>query len=196
MLPLGDPLWNELSPDSLDGAYPGAATFPALLQKLAAAIHAGEYTRDLLVELDPMCHQWSTYDSTLAAVPHLIRICGNRPPDELARIDLLSWVGWCVACVHLNRQHGPEKLKHWYNDAVPVARTLIAQSLPFAKDPIGEHRNVRELLAAFAACNGNYGLAFILYELEAGGFKCDHCNQFIQPMESSMNPLWLEGKGS
>jgi len=192
MLPLDDPLWNDLSPKTIDGTHPAASAFPALLQRLAAAIPAGEYNRDFLVELEPMCHQWGTRDSTLAVVPHLIRICQGRPPQERARIELLSWVGWCAACVRLNRQDGPENLKAWYNDAVPVARMLIAESLPFASDPIGEQRQVRELLAAFAACNGNHGLAFILFELQAGGFKCDHCRSFIRPMESSMNPLWLE----
>jgi hypothetical protein len=153
---------------------------------------AGEYDRELLIELEPMCHQWSTFNSTLAAVPHLIRICEGQLPHERARIELLSWVGWCVACIYLNGQGGSEQLKRWYDEALPVARTLIAESLPFANDPKGEQRRVRELLAAFAACNGNHGLAFILFELEAGGFKCDHCQSFIQPMESSMNPLWLE----
>ncbi len=196
MLTLHDPLWKDLSPKTIDGSYPGASTYPDVLRRLTVAIPAGEYSRDYLIELSTMCHQWSTYDSTLAAVPHLIRICQDQPPDEIARIELLGWIGWCVACIHLNRQGGPDQLKLWYDEAVPVARNLIAESLPFAKDPIGEQRNVRGLLAAFAACNGNHGLAFILYELEAGGFKCDHCHQFIQPMQSSMNPLWHPRAGS
>lgn len=196
MLPLDDPLWKDLSPETIEGSYPGAATLPALLDRLAAAIRSGQYNRDFLVELDPMCHQWSTYDSTLAAVPHLIRICQDQSPHEVARIELLDWIGWCVACIHLNGQDGPEKLKRWFDEAVPTARALIAESLPFADDPVGEQANVRGLLAAFAACSGKHGLAFILYELEAGGFKCDHCHQFIQPMESSMNPLWDPDAGS
>ena len=136
-----------------------------------------------------MCDSWSTYDSTLAAVPHLVDICRNEPPASAARIDLLGWIGWCVACVHLNRQAGPERLRQWYDDAVPVARDLIAQSLPFTSGDDGQRDAVRELLAAFAACHGRPALAFILYELEAGGFRCDHCHSFIRPMDSSMNPL-------
>jgi len=190
MLPLDDPLWSELDPKSTDRPYWRASKYPDLLRRLADAIPAGEYNRDYLVELSTMCHQWSTYDSTLAVVPHLIHICHNQPSDNIARIELLSWVGWCVACIHLNRQSGPDRLKLWYDDAVPVARNLIAESLPFVKDSIGEQRNTCDLLGAFAACNGNHGLAFILYELESGGFKCDHCNQFIEPMRSSMNPFW------
>jgi hypothetical protein len=137
-----------------------------------------------------MCHQWTTYDSTLAVIPHLVDSCRHQAPDAYARIELLSWIGWCVACVHLNHQDGPEALKQWYGESVAVARDLIAESLPFTHEFENEGKQVRELLAAFAACHGTPPLAFILYELEAGGFRCDHCRSFIEPLKSSMNPLW------
>jgi hypothetical protein len=190
MLPLDDSHWSKLNP----AVY--APSYPALLSELAATIAAGKYARDSLGDLVTMCDQWSTFDSTLAAVPHLVQICRNQPPDAAARIDLLAWIGWCVACIHLNRQDGAEHLKQWYKEAVPVARDLIAESLPFAHDSEEQESQVRELLAAFAACHGKPALAFILYELEAGGFKCDHCHSFILPMESSMNPMWDPRKGS
>jgi len=190
MLPLDDNLWSNLSPWALEPSY------PTLLRELAHTIAAGQYSRECLVPLSTLCHQWSTYESTLAAVPHLVSICSDVAPENPARIDLLAWMGWCVACVHLNRQDGPEQLRQWYNDSVPVARDLIAESLPFTHDSAGEQRSVRELLAAFAACHGNPALAFILYELEAGGFQCDHCHSFILPMKSSMNPIWRANESS
>jgi hypothetical protein len=190
MLPLDDTLWSKLNP----AAY--APSYPALLRELAASIAAGDYARESLGDLVTMCHQWSTYDATLAAVPHLVEICRRQPPDAGARLDLLAWVGWCAACIRLNRQDGPKQLQQWYNESVPVARDLIAESLPFAQDSDGDKSQVRKLLAAFAACHGKPALAFILYELEAGGFKCDHCHSFILPMESSMNPMWDPKKGS
>jgi hypothetical protein len=128
MLPLDDTLWSKLNP----GSY--AASYPALLRELAATIAAGDYARDSLGDLVTMCHQWSTYDSTLAAVPHLVEICRQQPPDAFARIDLLAWIGWCAACICLNRQDGPRQLKQWYGESVSVARDLIAKSLPFAQD--------------------------------------------------------------
>lgn len=186
MLLLDDTLWSNLNPK------PYAPSYPAQLRQLSETIAAGEYSPSSLGDLCTMCWDWNTFDSTFAAVPHLIDICRKLPPETTARIDLLAWVGWCVACIHLNRQDGPEQLKQWYKESVPVARDLIAESLPFTQDPAGEQDNVRELLAAFAACHGHPALAFILYELEAGGFKCDHCKSFILPMESSMNPMWVE----
>jgi hypothetical protein len=189
MLPLDDARWSRLDPKSY------APSYPARLRELAGAIAAGRYARDSLGDLITMCDQWSTYDSTLAVVPHLVDICHQQPPDAFARIDLLAWIGWCVACVHLNRQGGPEQMKEWYSASIWVARDLIAESLPFTHDSDNGESQVRELLAAFAACHGKPALAFILYELEAGGFKCDHCHSFILLMESSMNPLWERNDG-
>src|SRR5688572_11277266 len=190
MLPLDDKLWSNLNHKGWGPVYPG------VLRRLNDAIAAGQYSRDCLVDLATMCHQWSTYELTLAAVPHLVDICRKLPPESTARIELLAWVGWCVACIRLNQQDGPEQLKRWYSESLTVARDLIAESLPFTHDADGEQGNLRKLLAAFAACHGKPALAFILYELEAGGFTCDHCNSFILPVESSMNPMWEPKKGS
>ena len=191
MLPLDDTLWTNLNHKSWGPLY------PEVLRRLNDTIAAGKYSRACLVDLETMCHQWSTYELTLAAVPHLVHICRKLPPESTARIELLAWVGWCVACIHLNRQDGSQQLKQWYQESIPVARNLIAESLPLAHDSEEQDSQVRELLAAFAACHGKPALAFIFYELEAGGFKCDHCHSFIIPMESSMNPFWVErNKGS
>ena len=184
MLPLDDKLWSKLNHKGWGPLY------PEVLRRLNDAIAAGEFSRDWVVNLETMCHQWSTYELTLAAVPHLVDICRKLPRESTARIELLAWVGWCVACIHLNRQEGPQQLKQWYQESIPVARDLTAESLPFSHD---SEDQVRQLLAAFAACHGKPALAFILYELEAGGFKCDHCHSFIVPMRSSMNPFWVEG---
>jgi hypothetical protein len=190
MLPLEETVWCNLNPREY------ARLYPARLRELAEAVAAGTYTRCCLGELATTCHQWGTYDSTLAAVPHLVDICRKQPPASTARIDLLAWVGWCVACIDLNRQAGPGQLKRWYESSVPVARDLIAGSLPFTPPADGERDTARELLGAFAACHGRPALAFILYELEAGGSRCDHCGSPIRPMQSSMNPMWGPSDGS
>jgi hypothetical protein len=103
-------------------------------------------------------------------------------------------VGWCVACLRLNRTEASGDLIRWFEESVPVARDLIAESLPFVTDSSGSQDNLRNLLAAFATCHGNAPLGLFLFELNAGGFRCDNCKEFIQPMESSMNPFWVEGK--
>src|SRR5687768_15529007 len=105
MLPLDDTLWSSLNPRNW------APTYPALLRALAQKIAEGSFSRGSLGDLCTMCHQWSTYDSTLAVVPHLIDICRSQRPQSNARIGLLTWVGWCVACTKLNRRDGGEQLQ-------------------------------------------------------------------------------------
>jgi hypothetical protein len=105
-------------------------------------------------------------------------------------------IGWCVACLRLNRTEASGDLIRWFEESVPIARDLIAESLPFVTDSSGSQDNLRNLLAAFAACHGNAPLGLLLFELDAGGFRCDNCREFIQPMESSMNAFWVEGKST
>lgn len=188
MLPLNDSRWNDLRPKSF------APSFPKLLHQLALDIAAGQYRSSSLGQLATMCDQWSTFDSTLAAVPHLVEICRNQEPSSAARMDLLSWIGWCASCCYLNQQDGADDLKDWFNESIAIARRLVSESIPHTESSSRDHSKVRNLLAAFAACNKNYGLAFLLYELDSGGFRCDHCRQFIRPMESSMNPLWGQSR--
>jgi hypothetical protein len=190
MLPLDDPSWAQLS-----YAYGSASTLPKVILHLQDCIDSGaEPNDDLMDTLWDTCHQWTTYDSTYATLPHLVRICARSRPEDTSRIMILTWIGWCVACLRLNQTEAPDQLVDWFEESVPVARDLIAQSLPYVdvRETAYELRTLRGLLAAFATCHGNASLGFVLYELEAGGTKCGHCGNFFQPMKSSLNPFWLE----
>jgi hypothetical protein len=107
---------------------------------------------------------------------------------------ILAWIGWCVACLRLNRTKAPDQLIDWFEESVPTARDLIAETLPYVDvaEKAYRLRTLRDLLAAFATCHGNPALGFVLFELEAGGAQCWHCSNFFQPMESTLNPFWLE----
>jgi hypothetical protein len=187
MLPLNDRSWLQLQ-------YAGgsASALPGVLRRLEESVETGTVDDELMVELSETCHQWSTYDATYAVVPHLVRICAAARPDNVRRIELLSWIGWCVACLRLNRTEAPAALIGWFEESVPRARDLIAESLPYVdvRESGRELRTLRSLLAAFATCHGNPALGFVLSELEAGGTKCAQCGAFFEPMKSSLNPLW------
>ena len=194
MLPLNDPRWNEMT-----CARGSAATLPAIIQRLQQCLdETTELGRDLLGELSDTCHQWSTYDSTYATVPHLVRICARTRPENVGRIEVLAWVGWCVACLRLNRTAASPQLVDWFEEGVLTARLLIAESLPHVavEEKVYHPRTLRSLLAAFAACHGNPALAFVLYELESGGTKCGHCGDFFEPMKSSLNPFFAPAGGT
>lgn len=190
MLPLDDPAWSRLS-----HAYGSGSDIPVWIQKVESRLENRQPIDDLLIEMgDHLCHQWSTYDGTYAAIPHLVRICANTAPDNDVRLRLLEIIGWSTACLRLNRTDATDALIQWFEDSVPIARDLIAESLPSVSDSRGSQDNLRNLLAAFATCHGNAPLGLLLFELDAGGFRCDNCREFIQPMQSSMNPFWVEGK--
>ena len=192
MLLLDDPRWERLR-----HGHGSGADIPGWIQGIEKRLEQNQpIDDDLAVEISSLCHQWSTYDGTYAAIPHVVRLCAAAPAHSDARQWLLYHVGWCVACLRLNRTEADADLIGWFEESVPTARDLIAESLPFAADPPGSQDNLRNLLAALAACHGNAPLAFVLFELDAGGFRCDHCQEFILPMESSLNPFWVEGKGT
>lgn len=170
-----------------------ASRLPVVIRRLEESIHErGELDCELMVELSATCHQWSTDESTYATLPHLVSICFQLLPDHAARIELLGWIGWCVACLRLNRTPAPQQLMDWFEQSVPKARDLIAESLPYVDvhEEVYKLRTLRSLLAAFATCHGNAALGFVLYELEAGGTKCGHCGNFFEPMRSSLNPFF------
>ena len=97
---------------------------------------------------------------------------------------------WWVTCLRLNETPVSSDINGWFEKAVPAARDLIAESLPHVADSTGNRTRLNNVLGAFASCHGNAPLASLLFELEAGGFQCDKCKAFVDPMESTMNAFW------
>ncbi|MEZ6134956.1 MAG: hypothetical protein R3C53_08615 [Pirellulaceae bacterium] len=193
MLPLDDPGWSQLR-----HAYGSGSDIPAWIQEVESRLQNKRASdENLLLEIgDNLCHQWGTYDGTYAAIPHLVQLCTKAPSHDEIRIRLLEMIGWCVACLRLNRTEARGDLIRWFEESVLIARDLIAESLPFVSDSLESQAKLRNLLAAFATCHGNAPLGLLLFELDEGGFRCDNCQAFIRPMQSSMNAFWVERRSN
>jgi hypothetical protein len=81
-------------------------------------------------------------------------------------------------------------LSHAYGSGDEIPGWIRTLRERIANDEGDAEATLRDLLASFAACQGDPALAFVLYELEAGGVKCEHCNNFFQPLRSGFNPFW------
>tara|TARA_R110002049_G_scaffold277666_2_gene456234 strand:+ start:769 stop:1095 length:327 start_codon:yes stop_codon:yes gene_type:complete len=105
--------------------------------------------------------------------------------------------GWFTACLRLNQTPGDSDLIQWHTECLPQAALLASESLPYtaASRDAPPILQTRSLCAAFAAFHDDYSLAFILYELDAGGTKCPACNAFFDPYRSSLNPFYNPSDG-
>lgn len=190
MLELSSPSWADLRSERGDASW-----FPGLMES-AHAPATDEQIEAFVVDLSQLCHDWSTYDATYAATPHLVLICQTLPEDSPLRLRILSMLGWFSACLHLNDTKAPADLIDSHYQMLPDALELAAASIPYSHPgrDCAEIISTRSLLGACAAFRGDFPLAFMLYELDAGGIKCLECNSFFDPFKSTMNPYFVEGK--
>ena len=166
------------------------------LSSYRSAGESDECDDDIADAISAICHDWSTYDSTYAAIPHLVEICGTMSLDSPTRVQLLVFVGWCVACLRLNKTTAPKDIIDFFEGSLPIASRLTAETLAAMTEFGNGDPRLRGLLASLAATHGDCPLAFVLYELDSGGYRCDHCNEFVRPLRSSMNPFWSEETGT
>ena len=190
MLELTSQRWAELNTGR------GSARWvPSLIESTLRRV-TDDQVDDFVVTLSDLCHDWSTYDATYAATPHLIAACHTLSADSPLRLRILSMLGWFSACLDLNGTKAPKDLIESHYQSFPAALELAAGSLPYSQPgrkcaPIIQ---TRALLGACAAFRRDFPLSFMLYELDAGGIKCLECNSFFHPFKSTMNPYFVEGK--
>ncbi|QDU08260.1 hypothetical protein [Gimesia aquarii] len=181
MIPLDDPMW-----ESLQYGFGSASKIPPALRLIEKAIMENqpldyEQTGDVW----EICHDWSTYNSTYATLPHLTAICNKTTPENENRIFLLKFFGWATACLRLNKTPAAPELINTFEATIPFTRKLILQSLAAVEGP----PHLRPLLGALAVCHGDAELGLVLYELYEGTFYCEKCKALIQPMNTSFNPF-------
>lgn len=117
---------------------------PSLLN-LESNVHAKEAWHELWEELH---HQGDVGEASYAAVPHLVRIHGERKPDHWNTYAL-------VAVIELARGKGknpevPEWLREEYFSAIQDLAKLASTEILRAKDP----EDVRAILSIIALAKG------------------------------------------
>jgi len=140
MLSLTDKRWTQLK-----GGYRTAFDARPLLHNLDSNVHVKEAWHELWEELH---HQGDVGEASYAAVPHLVRIHGERKLDDWNTYAL-------VAVIELARGKGnnpevPDWLKEEYFSAIQDLAKLGANEIFAAKDP----EQVRVILSIVALAKG------------------------------------------
>jgi len=190
MLDLSDPLWNELS--TAYGANDVAGALRVLYE---------EWDDNVGRELfwDHLYHQSTLYESTYAAIPHLL-IIENNLRDETPRLEIALFCAAVAKCAHRKIYSAPPADSQFSGLNVGADRRLLkiesdfAECLPrifdlcrqlLSKGAQGRHRDDEVgyyLLAGMAAALGRVSLADFIESVvgRGGGFRCSDCRKPIE----------------
>jgi hypothetical protein len=173
MLLLDDPRWEELR-----DAYGDGSEVAAALVELQEPALDSEFWSDLYSRI---CHQYTVYTSTYAAVPHLVEYARALPAEK--RLDSLLLVGLAHACSFIDDAPDmPSDLRFAYNAAIKSAAPLLRECLGI---PLTESQ-FRYVQSALAALQGFIDLAFVIEALDTC-FTCPSCQTMVDVMQSSLN---------
>lgn len=176
MLDLDDPLWATFRHAGGD-----AANYPDVLRELKQTIDRGdELDEELSESLWDICHQWTTYDSTVAAIPHLIAIASDLSPDHPIRIQLLQLIGCASAGIQRDKTNAPPEIHKEFQASLSQLGPLATASVAHVQ----ERDQLCCLLAVIAVALGDYELAGALFELPHSSIQCENCHHFTSPIEA------------
>lgn len=185
MLPLDSPRWAELK-----HAYGKAIDTPSLLQQLYEVPTTEEIPDELSEKIwSSLCHQGDTLTASYAAIPHIVTITSQRPPEH--RISHLCLVAAIEQGRHLERAHTlPVTLADTYFAALKQTEELALQCLSIAWD----ERDYRYLLSVLSTVRGHIGLAKMLW-LTDETTECPECDALFatQGYEDFVNKENLSG---
>jgi hypothetical protein len=158
MLHLDSPRWN-----SLTHAYGSGQDIPPLLQQLAAHRHlppSEPEDRTWHALWDRLEHQFTVYDASYAAIPHLIQIAQQSPHHPRSDYFLLP------AAIEVRRALGygepfPADLTDAYHHAIQQVPQVVAL---FVTEPWDAALS-RSIAAALAVAKGHILLADIVMDL-------------------------------
>jgi hypothetical protein len=161
MLSLDSPEWSLLQ-----HAYGSAGDVPELLERFREQPDDEDW--DELWSC--LCHQYTTYSATYAALPHLADIARMRPSSEWGRF--LSFAGTVTACTEEGAV--PEAYRADVVRAVESFRALAVEAVLCHRH---EQPEFVELLEALAALHGSRTLGRQLSRLNDEEFQgvCPHC---------------------
>jgi hypothetical protein len=158
MLPLDSPRWHELWHARGDGD-----DIPALLRQLEAqrSLPPSQTEEDLWDLLwDRLEHQFTVYDASYAAVPHLMRIAGLSNKNPHYSFFLLP------AAIEIRRAMGygrplPDDLANAYHHAIQQLPHLASQFV----DAPWDEALTRSIATAVTVAKGHILLADIVMDL-------------------------------
>ncbi len=162
MIELDHPVWNKLRT-----AFGTAEEVPELLTSL---LH--EYDQDTWEELiELLLHQYTIYDSTLAAMPYIAQIAQSAPlaiQKELYITCGMIEVSYHSSSSHLGQSVDTElwkQIQQEYDTAVKQWDSLHKTLLDHGKQDAEDIYEQEYLLAAWLAYHGHYALAelFLYY---------------------------------
>ncbi len=169
MLPLDDRRWSELT-----HAYGSADDIPGLLDQLKTADLQVKYDTEPWYSLwSALCHQYDVYNASYAALPHIVSMAAERPPQK--RLDHISLCGSIEAFRHLDDAAPmPNDLEAAYLVALRQARELTIESLSLDWDEM----DTRILLGMLAVFSGKPRLGCAIFEMEEET-ECPNCGSTI-----------------
>lgn len=169
MIPLNSKRWQHYT-----HVYGQADDIPALLKQLETLQSTDNYRDEPLFTLwSSLCHQYSVYSASYAAVPHIVYFAqGKSPLLQLHFIEL-------VASIHCYRPKNdlPEELADSYHHAIKEAHTLC---LTLVQYDFTDHQ-LQSLLGAIAVLRDSRELGSMIWEIQEET-ECEKCGAFTENM--------------
>lgn len=177
MLSLDSQQWSEL-----DHAYGSAENVPKWLRGLESGNRKGA-----LDEIwSALCHQYSVYSASVAAVPHIVRIA--QKANGAFQIQLLGFVGTVAAWINPEEIEVDSTIQESYDAAVPTAGSLVFDCLTAGRH---DFETTVYLLESLAALKGCIGLGRILEGFVNKEFTpiCPSCDRelYVWPSDSGLS---------
>ncbi|MER2528674.1 MAG: hypothetical protein ABTR07_12160 [Candidatus Competibacter denitrificans] len=154
MLPLDNPRWATLI-----HAYGPALDVPGWLNQLATLPSSEGQTEPWFSIWSAMAHQGHVFDSSYAAVPHVIAALATNP--KIADMSFFHFPVWVEICRKKGGPQIPPDLERAYLEALQRLPALVAEASYTRR----EDNSVACLLAAIAAAHGHTAMAEAALEL-------------------------------
>ena len=157
LIPLNDPIWQTFR--CANGGTD--ALLPLLLRMGDANSSDLAISDDDWEVLWDTCHQWTTYDSTVATVPHLIDIAESLTAQSNVLTELITLIAASIMVVKNDKPNAPSLAYDKFESSVPAAKRLALQYL----ERIDSRREMCSGLALLAATNNDLELAGAMLEI-------------------------------
>lgn len=179
MLDLGSERWKYLKSPYGESANEG---IPNLLRELEVA--EGKGFSDLLSELiQRITHQFSTYQITLATIPHLIKLFNEKVDKIDEAFQLIREIGYAIACEDKTvLDKADADIKRWYLDNTGKLENLMESFLLKHESDLDDEMKV-DMALSYLAFRGFKKEAATLMLLQPGFEECEldcpECGEYV-----------------